>query len=642
MSVEVLAPAGSKEAFKAALAGGADAVYLGGRLFGARRFAPNFTDAELKCAVKLAHSKGVKVYATVNTLIKESELPLARDYLGLLDLIKVDAVIVQDRGLVRLIKESFGLDVHASTQMGIHSPDDAQWAEGMGISRAILARELSLDEVKAVRESSEIGIEVFVHGALCYGFSGQCLFSSVLGGRSGNRGMCAQPCRKRYTLGRESGFLLSTADLFSVDAIPKLISIRVDAIKIEGRLRSPTYVYLATRTYKAAVTRAINGEEELISPREREMLSVAFNRGFTSGYLLTDQVMQREYPDSRGLPLGIAFSEGRTVKVAANLEEGDGITFYRHGEKCGGFEVHSPRKEGQWTILSSPYRLEIGEYEVYKTKDREFAAIEREIASQSFPTCQVQRRRARFDLPGVDRGARRGELSFYISSMPSLDAVLPYAQRVYFDHGPQAEEAADKCRSAGVEMAVSLPRVTPTVPMMPDLPLLVNSPGQSLRFEGRRLFGSYFMNMFNSLCLPELYQYTASVELSRQDIADLAAHYRGRLEVLVFGRVELMVTRDPSLSEGTLIDERGARFPVFRDRSGYAHILNSSDLFLLDFMEELDRQGIDSYGIDLRHRPPDLCQLVAKAFTRRDLKAKDRIKRKVGSITAGHYLRGVQ
>jgi putative protease len=193
MSVEVLAPAGSKEAFKAALAGGADAVYLGGRLFGARRFAPNFTDAELKCAVKLAHSKGVKVYATVNTLIKESELPLARDYLGLLDLIKVDAVIVQDRGLVRLIKESFGLDVHASTQMGIHSPDDAQWAEGMGISRAILARELSLDEVKAVRESSEIGIEVFVHGALCYGFSGQCLFSSVLGGRSATAACAHNP-----------------------------------------------------------------------------------------------------------------------------------------------------------------------------------------------------------------------------------------------------------------------------------------------------------------------------------------------------------------------------------------------------------------------------------------------------------------
>jgi putative protease len=133
-----------------------------------------------------------------------------------------------------------------------------------------------------------------------------------------------------------------------------------------------------------------------------------------------------------------------------------------------------------------------------------------------------------------------------------------------------------------------------------------------------------------------------SVELSREDIRDLAHHYSGRLEAMVFGRIELMVTRDPSLAEGTLVDERGKRFPVARDHSGYAHILNSSDLFLLDFMEELDGMGIDSYGIDLRNRPPDLCATVAKAFAQRDIRAKEKIKRKVGGITAGHYLRGVQ
>jgi putative protease len=155
------------------------------------------------------------------------------------------------------------------------------------------------------------------------------------------------------------------------------------------------------------------------------------------------------------------------------------------------------------------------------------------------------------------------------------------------------------------------------------------------------LYGSYFMNFFNSLNIPELYQYTLSVELSSEDIADLARHYRGRLEMMVFGRIELMVTRDPSLAEGTLVDERGKRFPVTRDQSGFAHILNSSDLFLLDFMNELDRLGIDSYGIDLRNRTPDLCSIVAKAFAQRDLRAKEKIKRRVGSITAGHYLRGV-
>lgn len=640
--MEVLAPAGSKESFRAALAGGADAIYLGGKLFGARRFAQNFSDQELESAVKLAHSRGVKVYVTVNVLIKERELPLAFDYLDLLDRIGVDAVIVQDRGLARLILDSYGVPVHASTQMGIHSPEDARWAESMGMERVILARELSLDDVERVRRSTSIGIEVFIHGALCYCFSGQCLFSSVLGGRSGNRGMCAQPCRKRYTLGRETAYMLSTADLFSVDALPRLMRMGVDAIKIEGRLRSPTYVYLASKTYKAAVERAARGEEELVTPREREMLSVAFNRGFGPGYLLTDRVMQRSYPESRGLPLGKATSEGRTVRVPGELQEGDGITLYRESEKIGGFEVRSPRRENGLTVVGSPFRLELGEYMAYKTKDREFPSIEKEFSMISFPASQIRRRRTHLELPSVERGLRRGELSFYVSTIQSLEAVLPCAKRVYFDAGPHLMEAAEICRSSGVEIVGRMPRVTMTVPPMPNIPLMINSPGQMLAFPDRRLYGSYFMNMFNSLNTPELYQNTVSVELSRDDLRDLTSHYRGRLEVMVFGRVELMVTRDPTLPEGTLIDERGARFPVTRDRCGYAHILNSADLFLMDFMGEMDRMGIDSYGIDLRQRPPDLCTMVARAFDHRDLRSKDRIKRRVGSITAGHYLRGVQ
>lgn len=641
--MEVLAPAGSKEAFKAALAGGADAVYLGGKFFGARRFAQNFSDQELKGAVQLAHQKEAKVYVTVNTLIKDRELPLVYDHLDFLDQIKVDAVIVQDRGLARLIKEDFGLNVHASTQMGIHSPEDALWAESMGMERAILSRELNLDEVKSIADATTIGIEVFIHGALCYCFSGQCLFSSILGGRSGNRGMCAQPCRKRYSLGKETGYMLSTADLFSIEALPRLIEIGVDAVKIEGRLRSPVYVYLASKIYKSAVERAARGEEALITDRERELLSVAFNRGFSPGYLMTNDVMQRAYPDSRGLPLGRAISQGRTIKVSGlNLEEGDGITFYRGEEKIGGFEVKGPRREGDATVLASPFRLEAGEYTAYKTKDREFPGIEKMVSSLPFPSGQVQKRQAnQFELPEIKRTARKGELSFYVSSVPALKAVLPFAQRIYIDAGPHVEEVREECRCSKVECVVVLPRVAPMIPPVPNGPVMINSPGQGMKCQGRRLYGSYFMNFFNSLNVPDLHQYTMSVELSREDIAELARHYPGRLEALVFGRIELMVTRDPSLPEGTLIDERGKRFPVARDQGGYAHIMNSSDLFLLDFMDEMDALGIDSYGIDLRNRPPDLCLIVAQAFSHRDLRAKDKIKRRVGSITAGHYLRGV-
>ncbi|MGD0057445.1 MAG: peptidase U32 family protein, partial [Methanomassiliicoccales archaeon] len=298
--MELLSPAGSKDSLKAAIRGGADAVYLGGKQFGARRLAQNFTDSELKGAVRLAHDNGVKVLITVNTLVKQKELSAALSYLDYLNSIESDAVIVQDRGLIQLVRDNFPIPIHASTQMGIHSPEGAIWAERQGIQRAILARELSFEQLGRIRKSVRMGLEVFVHGALCYSVSGQCLFSSMLGGRSGNRGMCAQPCRKPYALRKERGYLLSTADLFSVDSIPRLMDLGIDALKIEGRMRTPLYVYLATRAYAKAIEKAEEGDEVLITPRDRELLEVVFNRGFTQGYLSEEKVMQSEYADSRG------------------------------------------------------------------------------------------------------------------------------------------------------------------------------------------------------------------------------------------------------------------------------------------------------------------------------------------------------
>ena len=641
--MEVLAPAGSKDSLKAALIGGADAVYLSGKLFGARRFAPNFSDSEIKAAIRAAHDRGVKVYVTVNTLVKESELPLAFSYLDTLSSIEADAVIVQDRGLMRMIKENFPLTIHASTQMGVHSVEDARWAKDAGAERVILARELDLHEIENIARDGGIETEVFIHGALCYCFSGHCLFSSMLGGRSGNRGMCAQPCRKRYSLAGETSFMLSTADLFCADSIPELMRIGVGSIKIEGRLRSPTYVYLAAKAYKSAVERAERGEEELMTPRERELLEVAFNRGFSSGYLHGTDIMQRRYAESRGRPLGIARSRGKEVWLpTTSLGEGDGITFYRGDEKIGGFEVRSLSLHDGGTVVSSPFRLEMGEYQAYKTKDREFPGIERMISQLQLPVARVDHKSNRFSVPSVRRPLRKAKLSAHISSVRTLRAALPSVDRVYYDMNDDQEEARAACEEAGKEFVLSLPRISPTIPDIDAAAVMVHSPGQAMRYGGRRTYGSYFMNMFNSLTVPMLHQQQVSVELSRQDLTELAAHDNRALEVLVFGRVELMVTRDPSLKEGSLKDERGKKFPVVRDASGWAHILNSADLFLLDFMGEMDRWGIDSYAMDLRGRPPELSGMVAEAFRKRDLGMKDRIKRKCGAITAGHYLRGVQ
>jgi U32 family peptidase len=641
--MELLAPAGSKEAFKAAMIGGADAIYLGGKFFGARRLAENFASAELKTAVKIAHEHGVKVYVTANTLIREEELQSVFSYIDFLESIGADAVIIQDRGLLRLIKSNFTIPVHASTQMGIHSPEGAVWAEKNGISRVILARELHISELERIRSATDLELEVFVHGALCYSFSGQCLLSSIMGGTSGNRGICTQPCRKRYMIGKKDGFLLSTADIFGIQAIPDLLRLGINALKIEGRMRSPLYVYLTSSIYRKAIERAEKGEELLMTPREKELLEVVFNRGFSKGYLVKDNVMQTAYPGSRGRFIGKTDFDGEKMPVKAdNLELGDGITIYRRDEKIGGFEIRDAEKKDDFWILHPPFEIPKGEYYLYKTKDHEFNIIHKEIAAMSFPSEDFSMGRSQeFSIKTSKRERTKGELSFYMSSTNALEKVMPYANRVYFEWNNHFDEAKTMCEKARVECVLILPRLSFGSPETNEENLMVSSVDQFEKYSNRKLYGHHSMNFFNSLTIPRLFQYTLSVELSREDIMRIAGHYTGRMEVIVFGKVELMVSRDPSLGEGTLIDQKRIKFPVYRDRFGFVHILNTSDLFLLDYLDELGNMGVDSFGIDLRRREPELSEIVAKAFYERDLSKKIVIKKKCRTITARHYLRGV-
>lgn len=303
---ELLAPAGSPEAFRAAVAAGADAVYLSGRKFGARAYAQNFTGPEIEEAIAYAHARGVRGYITVNTLLHDRELAAVGEYLVWLYSIGADAVLIQDIGVAALAREVVpGLPLHASTQMTIHNADGVRWAAEMGFSRVVLARELSLDEINAIARSTKntnIGLEVFVHGALCYCYSGQCLLSSVIGGRSGNRGMCAQPCRKPYTLvtgesdsyGRPvrlqdvplpERYLLSPKDLCTVKDLERLVHSPVVSLKIEGRMKSPEYVATVVSTYRKALD-AHAGSTAPEQDADMRTLALAFNRGFTKGYLL--------------------------------------------------------------------------------------------------------------------------------------------------------------------------------------------------------------------------------------------------------------------------------------------------------------------------------------------------------------------
>ena len=277
---ELLAPAGDMDCLYAAVAAGADAVYVGGKRFGARAFAKNFDIDELASAVRYCRLNEVKLYVTLNTLIEDREMADAVAYAAELYRIGVDALIVADLGVVSAIRRYVpDLELHASTQMSVHSSLGAVAAAELGVSRVVVARELSLENIRSVVENSPTEIEVFLHGALCVCHSGQCLFSSMVGGRSGNRGECAQPCRLPFNNGK---YPLSLRDLSLADHIPALIESGVASLKIEGRMKSPDYVYTVTKIYRRLLDegRAANADE-------RELLRCAFSRGgFTDGYFV--------------------------------------------------------------------------------------------------------------------------------------------------------------------------------------------------------------------------------------------------------------------------------------------------------------------------------------------------------------------
>ena len=627
-------PAGSAEALSAAVLGGADAVYMGGKRFGARSFASNFNDDELAGALAYLHDHDVKGYVTVNTLVKDSEMDEALQFIAMLEDIDADAVIIQDKGLLEELRD-FKIPLHASTQMGIHNSEGLEWARGKGISRAILARELSIDEIGDIASRSDMELEVFVHGALCYSVSGQCLFSSMLGGRSGNRGSCAQPCRKMYSTSQGKGYMLSTSDLECIHLLPRLRDAGVTSVKVEGRMRNPLYVYLVARAY----SRALKSEnvEDPVNERDLELLRTVFNRGHSTGHMEGTDVRQTRFADNRGLPIGeMTFKDKRLVRRSDSrrLNVGDGISLYNPG-KAGGFKVTNPDD------ILVPFELPDGTYDAYRSNDWEFASILSSIPKIEIEVKAPPRRSVKSTRKSNVRQPVRGELSVYLSSLRSLEAVIDLCDRVYFEDNRHLAEAVDICADAGVEIAPIMPRFTPRMPELPELPLMVHDPGQASAFAGRRLFGSHHLNLFNSRNPADLYQQTISPELSSSEISSLASGFHGRLEVMVFGRTELMVTRDPTLEEGSLVDGKGYRFPINKDRAGMAHILNSADTVLLEHLGDLDAMGIESHGIDLRRRPADLSRSVMEIFSERDMDRRREVRKLCGKVTYGHFNRGV-
>lgn len=342
-NVELLAPVGSFEALKAAVQNGANAVYLGGKDFGARASANNFDRDELKEAVKYAHIRGVQVFVTTNTLRKENEIEDFLEYAKFLYDIDVDAIILQDIGMARLIKRELpDFELHASTQMVAHSLEDVKYLESVGFDRVVLAREVTVEEIKYICDNCKADIEVFVHGALCVCYSGQCLMSSMIGNRSGNRGRCAQPCRQRYELidvytgevvNSNGDYLLSPRDLNAIEEIDKVIDAGVHSLKIEGRMKRPEYVATVIDGYRKTIDEYLATNKLNVSDETINDLYTIFNRKFTKGLLLGDvgkDMMNSQLPNNQGLYVGTVVDYNKKakrlkIKLANTLKKGDGI-----------------------------------------------------------------------------------------------------------------------------------------------------------------------------------------------------------------------------------------------------------------------------------------------------------------------------
>lgn len=345
--VELLAPAGSREALVAAVENGANAIYLAGNAFGARAYASNFDREALREAIHFAHLRRVAIHVTVNTIVADEEMGPLRDYLRFLYEAGADAVLVQDLGVARVAHETVpDLPLHASTQMSVSSLEGVRALAELGFTRVVLARELSLKEIRHICAHAPVEIETFMHGALCVCYSGQCLMSSMIGGRSGNRGRCAQPCRLPYTLVDEKGqdvlgdkagsYLLSSRDLSTIDVIPDLIEAGVSSLKIEGRMKRPEYVATVVRTYREAIDTYYAGKGYAVTQEERDDLAQIFNRDFTTAYLEGrpgKAMMSDHRPNNRGLLIGRVTAydwDARivTVKLSGRLGLGDQVDFW--------------------------------------------------------------------------------------------------------------------------------------------------------------------------------------------------------------------------------------------------------------------------------------------------------------------------
>ncbi len=692
--LELLSPAGSPEAVIAAVQNGADAVYMGLGNFNARRGAKNFTDEEFERAVRYCRIRGCKVYVTLNTLVNDREVEAALQTARLVSEVGADGIIIQDLGLISAIRQYLpDIPLHASTQMSIHNLAGVEAAAELGLTRAVLARELNLDQIRYITQNAPIETEIFVHGALCFCHSGQCYMSALIGQRSGNRGMCAQPCRLQYSLGgRMDDHPLSLKDNCLIDRLEEIEDAGVSCIKIEGRMKRPEYTAIVTRIYANALK-----EHRQPTPEEMQDLERAFSRqGFTQGYFNGDQedmfgVRGESDPDVGQLfaqaRKGYSDGERRRVPVhfytvAESKQPIRAIAFDDEGHKAAASGRVPEKARGQG--LSSGYLTE----QMFKTGGTPYNVVENRaqtdpglflpaaainelrrslIAELSEQRAQPPKRRVGM-IPSKPKGTQPSDPALIFQVLngeqltPELAALKPKYLYVPMTVMSEYFDLLEPFEERGTIPVVVLPRVITddeenivreTLEKLFDYGIneaLVGNLGHAMlaKSVGMQVRGDFGLNVFNSLTMEMIKQAgflsaTASFELRIAQIRDLSKTID--TEMIVYGRLPLMVSdqcvirhssgRCTCSTPAQMADRMGAVFPVVKEFGCRNVIYNAHKLYLADKSEDLNGAGLWGLRMLFTTETPREAVEVARVYLGQS-------DYQPNVLTRGLYYRGVE
>lgn len=692
--IELLSPAGSPEAVIAAVQNGADAIYMGLGNFNARRGAKNFTDEEFERSMRYCRIRGCKVYVTLNTLVNDREIAQAVESARLASQLGADGIIIQDLGLAYAIRQALpDIPLHASTQMSIHNLAGVEAAAEMGMTRAVLARELSLEQIKFITQHASIETEVFVHGALCFCQSGQCYMSALIGRRSGNRGMCAQPCRMQYSLGgRMDDYPMSLKDNCLVDRLRELEDAGVACLKIEGRMKRPEYTAIVTKIYSKALK-----EHRQPSAEEMETLEKAFSRqGFTQGYFngdKKDMFGRREEPDKDTEKLFTlarkGYSEGELRRVPVHFytvaEKGmpvKAIAFDDDGNRAAAMGGVPEKARGQG--LTATYITE----QMFKTGGTPYNCVENRAQADPglyLPASEINdlRRRLVSELseqrakPPIRRVGKlpekpKGKLPTGDPAMifqvlteeqlsPELAALKPQYLYVPLTLMTEKLDLLRPFAEQGTIPVAVLPRViadneaAAVYDMLSRMfdqgvnEALVGNLGHAMlaKKAGMKLRGDFGLNTFNTLSMEVIRQAgfisaTASFELRLSQIRDMIKPLD--TELIIYGRIPLMVSdqciirhsagRCNCQTPGQMADRMGSVFPVVKEFGCRNVIYNAHKLYLADKAEDVYAAG--AWGLRMMFTTEGMreCVEVAKGY----MGLSDY---KPNVLTRGLYYRGV-